>query len=113
YGRDLAKFRRYCAEHAVDDAGAIDARHVFDYVVKMSQAKLAARSQARSLVALRQFFRHLRAERYLDRDPTADLELPRIGRPLPVTLNLDEVERLLQAPGRDHPRGLRDAAMLE
>src|SRR5438270_7277838 len=71
YGRDLAKFRRYCAEQAVDDAGAIDARHVFDYVVKMSQARLAARSQARSLVALRQFFRHLRAERYLERDPTA------------------------------------------
>jgi integrase/recombinase XerD len=113
YGRDLARFRRYCAAHALEDAEAIDARHIFDYVVKMSQAELAARSQARGLVALRQLFRHLRAERYLTRDPTQDLELPRIGRPLPVTLNLDEVERLLQAPPRDQPRGLRDAAMLE
>jgi integrase/recombinase XerD len=113
YGRDLARFRRYCADRALDDTAAVDARHVFDYVVKMSEARLAPRSQARGLVALRQLFRHLRAERHVERDPTGDLELPRIGRPLPVTLSLDEVERLLQAPRRDHPRGLRDAAMLE
>ncbi len=113
YGRDLLQFRRWCAEQSVDDAEAVDARHVFDYVIGMSQARLALRSQARRLVALRQLFRHLRAERHIARDPTTDVELPRIGRPLPVTLTLDEVEQLLAAPTLDHPRGLRDAAMLE
>ena len=54
----------------------------------LARAKIAARSQARNLVALRQLFRHLRAERHIARDPTADLELPRIGRPLPVMLTL-------------------------
>jgi integrase/recombinase XerD len=113
YGRDLTKFRRFCAAQSLDDADAVEHRHLLGFVVELSGAKLAARSQARNLVALRQLFRFLRAERHIERDPTADLELPRIGRPLPVVLSLDEVERLLATPPTDHPRGVRDLAMLQ
>jgi integrase/recombinase XerD len=113
YGRDLAAFRRFAAAAGLDDADAVESRHLLAYLVALSEAKLAARSQARALVALRQLFRHLRAERHVACDPTADLELPRLGRPLPVTLTLQEVEDLLSQPRIDSPRGLRDAAMLE
>ena len=113
YGRDLAKFRRFAVGEGVDDADAVEPRHVLAYLVGLSRDKIAARSQARNLVALRQLFRHLRAERHIARDPTADLELPKIGRPLPVTLTLREVEDLLSQPRIDTARGLRDAAMLE
>jgi integrase/recombinase XerD len=113
YSRDLAKFSRFVVKEGVDDADAVEPRHVLAYLVALSQAKLAARSQARNLVALRQLFRHLRAERHIERDPTADLELPKLGRPLPVTLTLREVEDLLSQPRVDNARGLRDAAMLE
>ena len=113
YGRDFGKFRAFLVERKVDDAGDIEPRHLLAYLVKLSEARLAVRSQARNLVALRGLFRHLRAERYIERDPTAEVELPRIGRPLPETLTLDEVERLLAAPDRKLSRGLRDAAMIE
>src|SRR5207253_833500 len=112
--RDLAKFRRFCAAQRLDDeAGAVEHRHLLQYLVELAGARLSARSQARNLVALRQLFRHLRAERQIARDPTADLELPRIGRPLPVTLTISEVDDLLSQPRNDSGRGLRDAAMLE
>jgi integrase/recombinase XerD len=113
YGRDLAKFRRFAEAEGVDAAAAVEPRHLLAYLVALSKAKIAARSQARNLVALRQLFRHLRAERHIDKDPTADLELPKIGRPLPVTLTLREVEELLSQPRIESVRGLRDAAMLE
>jgi integrase/recombinase XerD len=87
--------------------------HLRQYIDELAQAKVAPRSQARNLVALRQLFRHLRAERQIARDPTEDLELPRIGRALPVTLTLAEVEELLAQPRIETARGLRDAAMLE
>jgi integrase/recombinase XerD len=61
----------------------------------------------------RQFFKFLRAERICEANPTEEIDLPRFGRKLPVFLNLDEVDRLLAAPGRSTPRGLRDSAMLE
>jgi integrase/recombinase XerD len=58
-------------------------------------------------------FKHLRAERYVPLDPTAEIDLPQLDRRLPTALSLDEVERLLGAPDVKTPRGLRDAAMLE
>ena len=48
-----------------------------------------------------------------DSDPTADIEMPRIGRSLPKTLTEDEVDALLNAPNTDEPLGHRDRAMLE
>ena len=48
-----------------------------------------------------------------DTDPTADIEMPRIGRSLPKTLSEDEVDALLNAPNTDEPLGHRDRAMLE
>jgi integrase/recombinase XerD len=113
YGRDLAKFRRWCAEDGLDEASGLESRHILKYLVSLAGARLAVRSQARNLVALRGMFKHLRAERYVDRDPTADIELPRVGRPLPEVLTLDEVEALLRAPGEKGERALRDTAMLE
>jgi integrase/recombinase XerD len=113
YGRDLAKFRRFAEEAGLEDAGDVEARHIMAYQVELAKAKIAVRSQARNLVALRQLFQHLRGERHIAHDPTADVELPRIGRPLPVTLTLQEVEDLLSQPRIDTVRGLRDAAMLE
>lgn len=113
YGRDLAKFRRFCAAQSLDDAGGVELLHLRRYIDELARDRIAARSQARNLVALRQLFRFLRAERHIAHDPTADLDLPRIGRPLPVTLTLREVEDLLSQPRIQTARGLRDAAMLE
>jgi integrase/recombinase XerD len=113
YGRDLGKFRRFCAARALDDAGAVESRHVLAYLVTLAEERLQVRSQARNLVALRGLYKHLRAERYVERDPTADVELPRLGRPLPEVLTPEEVDRLLAAPNVKTPRGSRDAAMLE
>lgn len=113
YGRDLARFRRFCQQKGVDEANAVDGALLVDYLIGLSTAELAVRTQARALVALRQLFRHLCRERYLAVDPTSSIELPKMGRKLPVVLDLDEVEALLAMPDRATPRGLRDAAMIE
>jgi len=46
-------------------------------------------------------------------DPSADIEMPRIGKPLPKSLTEDEVSDLLDAPTISEPIGHRDKAMLE
>jgi integrase/recombinase XerD len=113
YGRDLQRLGRFLAEAGLGEVHEVEARHLFRYVVSLAEAGLAVRSQARNVVVVRGLFKHLRAERHLERDPTADLELPRVGRPLPVVFGEDEVARLLAAPRGDGPRALRDRAMLE
>ena len=71
------------------------------------------RSTARQLSSFRRFYRYIMRAGLRDTDPTADIEMPRIGRSLPKTLTEDEVDSLLQAPNTDVPLGHRDRAMLE
>jgi len=113
YGQDLAAFSKFVVARGVRDVSQIGPTHVLDRLVSLTDAKLSARSQARGLVCLRQFFRFLKAERLCDTDPTEDIDLPRFGRKLPNVLSVDEVDRLLAAPNRADERGVRDAAMLE
>jgi integrase/recombinase XerD len=110
YRRDLQDFERRLEPGAPDQIGLED---VLRWLALRTADGIGARSQARGLVALRGLFRHLADEHGLLTDPTALVEMPRIGRLLPKTLSLDEVEALLAAPDRSDPVGLRDAAMLE
>jgi len=71
------------------------------------------RSTARQLSSFRRFYRYLCREGVIVDDPTADIEMPRIGRSLPKSLTEEEVEALLAAPNTEEPLGHRDRAMLE
>jgi len=113
YGRDLAGFAQFAVGRKTSRVDGVRAIDVLDFLVHLNERKLAARSQARRLVALRQLFRFLKNERLIAVDPTEDIDLPRFGRKLPDYLTVDEVDRLLVAPDRRTPRGLRDAAMIE
>lgn len=72
-----------------------------------------ARSTARMLSSLRRFFRWQLAEKLRASDPSLELDTPRLPRALPGSLSESEVNALLDAPDRETPVGLRDAAMLE
>jgi len=113
YGGDLADFAKFAAARRVRAARDVRSIDVLDYLARITEQGLSARSQARRLIALRQLFRFLRAERVCDADPTEEVDLPRFGRKLPAFLSVDEVDQLLAAPDRRTPRGARDGAMLE
>ncbi|SDR78138.1 tyrosine recombinase XerD subunit [Halopseudomonas litoralis] len=72
-----------------------------------------ARSTARLLSCLRGFYRHALREGLIVEDPTLDIAMPRLGRPLPDSLSEADVEALLAAPDIDDSLGLRDRCMLE
>jgi integrase/recombinase XerD len=113
YGRDLSRFAHFAAGRTVSAADAVRPIDILDFLVHLTEKKLSARSQARRLIALRQLFKFLKAERIAPVDPTEDVDLPRFGRKLPEYLTVDEIDRLMAAPDRATPRGARDAAMLE
>jgi integrase/recombinase XerD len=83
------------------------------YVESLYSAGLSARSVARHITTLRNFYRFLIQEGQLDRDPTEFLAQPKQWTKLPKYLNLGEVDKLVGAPPLDKPTGLRDRAMLE
>jgi integrase/recombinase XerD len=75
--------------------------------------RIAARSLARQLTAIKRYQRWLLREGRRADDPTLSVAPPRLPKPLPKTLSETEVEALIDAPDVDTPLGLRDRAMLE
>jgi len=74
---------------------------------------ISARSSARILSSLRRFYTYLLREKQVTTDPTALIDQPQLGRPLPDTLSEHDVELLLEAPELSSILGARDKAMLE
>jgi integrase/recombinase XerD len=119
YRSDLMLLARWCARRGVglaavreEDLKAYLAERLAQPTPK-GRSAFGARSQARFLTACRRFYRYLLRERLRTDDPTARLEMPRLGRALPKTLSAEQVDRLLRAPAVADALGLRDAAMLE
>jgi integrase/recombinase XerD len=112
YGTDLRHFGHYLKDSQLD-VDRVERVHIVKYFQALRTAGISARSVARALAAIRGLFRFLVAERHLKKDPTENLENPKLWSTLPKSLQPSEVEALLAAPDRSTPDGLRDAAMLE
>lgn len=112
YRADLMTLGRGLSEHekSIDKANKAD---LLDFIAERVEGGAKPRSTARQLSSFRRFFRYIMREGLRESDPTADIEMPRIGRSLPKTLSEDEVESLLNAPNTDEPLGHRDRTMLE
>jgi integrase/recombinase XerD len=110
YERDLKDFAGHL-ERRVAAATPDDVRR---YLGRMSDAGLAPKTAARRLSALRQFFRFLYAEGMRADDPTAAVDMPRLGRALPKLLSETEVDALLAAArARPGAEAIRLLAMVE
>jgi len=112
YRADLMTLGRGLAENdkTIEKADKAD---LLAFIAGRVEGGAKPRSTARQLSSFRRFFRYIMREGMRDSDPTADIEMPRIGRSLPKTLSEDEVDSLLNAPNTDEPLGHRDRAMLE
>ncbi len=95
--------------------GLLSARRedLLNYLALQSKKGRKPRSSARLLSSMRQFYAHALREGWTDRDPSARIDMPKIGRPLPKSLTEAEVEALLDAPVVEDPQGFRDRTMLE
>ena len=112
YAIDLRHFGHYLNDNAID-LESVERIHIVKYFQSLRTAGISARSVARALAAIRGLLRFLVAERHLKKDPTENLENPKLWSTLPKSLPPAEVEALLAAPDRSTADGLRDAAMLE
>ncbi|MGA4636068.1 site-specific tyrosine recombinase XerD [Pseudomonas solani] len=112
YRSDLAHFNGWAEERGASlQAAGRDL--ILDYLAWRLEQGYKARSTARFLSGTRGFYRFLLGEGLIIEDPTLQVDLPLLGRPLPKSLSEADVEALLDAPELDDPIGLRDRAMLE
>jgi integrase/recombinase XerD len=117
YRTDLAQFGEFLDGRRL---GLGDVRHgdITAFLSELSAGGegcpgVAPATLSRKVASLRSFYRHLRRERALEHDPTAELRGPRKTRTLPRVLSREEVARLLREPRGTDPLALRDRALLE
>lgn len=79
----------------------------------INERKLSARSQARIISGIKSFYRYLLMENLVGDDPSQLLESPRLGRKLPDTLSVEDINQLIGALDLSKPEGVRNKAMLE
>jgi integrase/recombinase XerD len=114
YRGDLADFRRATVSRT-DAAWDRSADPAIRYLAARAQrgrpgSGLAPTSLRRRAAALKGFYRFAYGEGLIEVDVASHLDLPRQSRRLPDTLDVDEVDRLLEAATAG---GIRDRALLE
>jgi integrase/recombinase XerD len=110
YGSDLKIFSKWLKEKTLIEVMSDDISAFLAYRYKQG---IGNRSTARILSSLRKFYGYLLRENRIGIDPTSLIDLPYIGRKLPVSLSEQDVESLLKAPETINVLGHRDRTMLE
>jgi integrase/recombinase XerC len=112
YRRDIAKLIQYCSDNAIECVSEIDAFHIRQCIGQLHQHALSPRSLQRWLSAVRSFFNLLIKKQWLKNNPCEGIKAPKANKPLPKTLDTDQVSQLLNNFS-DTFLSARDGAMLE
>lgn len=114
YVTDLYKLVQYLKEQG-DELGPdkVTLQHLKDLIGSINERGISPRTQARIISGIKSFYKFLLIEDKIDRDPTALLEAPKVGRKLPEILSVEEIDSIINAIDIKKPEGQRNKAILE
>lgn len=112
YRMDVEKLVSYLESCGKTLAGATtdDLRQFIGELIDLG---IAERSRARIVSGVRTFFRFMRLENYMEDDPAAMLETPKVGMYLPEVLSLDEIDAMIAAIDPAKEEATRNRAIIE
>lgn len=116
YRGDLSQYLTFLEKRAgrpTVGPSDLDYQGVRAFLGELFERGTAGSSSARKLAAIRSFVRYLRREGVIDHDPGALISTPRQATRIPVHLDVEEMQALLDAPDTTTPLGRRDRAILE
>lgn len=112
YAADLSAFAEFL-ERRGEAWRAASRNTLRAYLAALHASGLSHRTCARKLSALRTFYRIMRRDGHIERDPTLGISSPKSGRYLPSFLTAGQAEALVTAQVGDDPQELRDRCLLE
>ncbi|MDC9721754.1 MAG: site-specific tyrosine recombinase XerD [Urechidicola sp.] len=113
YVRDVKKLTLYLEENDIIITPIIiNNDQVQQFIYEVSKS-INPRSQSRLISGLRSFFDYLIFEKYRETNPTDLIESPKIGRKLPDTLSIEEIDQLITSIDLSKPQGERNRTILE
>lgn len=114
YEHDIEKLIQYFELHQLSPSpDKVTANHLKGFLKWISELGMTANSQARIISGIRAFYKYLLLEDIVDADPTELIEMPKLGRKLPVVLSVQEIDKMLTAIDLSEPEGHRNKAIIE
>ena len=112
YEIDLKKLCDYCGKNGIEPQKA-SFLQLQEFLHHQFKIDTNPRSQARIISGIRQFYKFLLYNKYIEQDPSELLELPKIGEHLPEVLSLKEIDDMIAVIDLGKAEGQRNRAIIE
>lgn len=113
YVLDVEKLQQYLHQNDINESPITISEEQIQAFIYESSKNINPRSQARLISGLKSFFNYLIFEDYRQSNPLELIETPRLGRKLPDTLNIADIDNLIAAIDLSSAEGERNRALLE
>lgn len=113
YHRDLVKVQHFMEQQGIGDVRKISATNLNSYVLYLEKNHFSPATISRNIASLKAFYHYMFREGMIGEDISEKLKAPRIEKKAPEILSMEEAVNLLEQPGGDTPKEIRDKAMLE
>lgn len=112
YKRDLKQFRRYLEDCEIH-YNRVDEKVMKEYIQELEEMGKKPSTISRCIASIRSFYQYVLKKGKIKKDPTDNIQSPKIEKRVPSVLTSKEVELLLEQPKDIDLKGIRDKAMLE
>ena len=112
YKRDLKQFRRYI-EGCEVAYNKVDEEVMHNYIEYLEELGKKPSTISRCIASIRSFYQYVLKKGKVKKDPTKNIQSPKVEKKAPCVLTSKEVELLLEQPKDIDLKGIRDKAMLE
>ncbi|MFR4441350.1 MAG: site-specific tyrosine recombinase [Hungatella sp.] len=113
YQRDLNQMAVFLEESGITEVKKVTRTSLNSYILFLEREGKATTTISRVLASMKAFFHYEFMKGLLSKDPAELLKAPKIEKKAPSILSIEDVENLLQQPGGESPKEIRDKAMLE
>jgi len=112
YQRDIKRLSSYCTDKSIPHWADLKQSDIRSHIASRHRQGISSKSLQRELSAIRGFFNFLLKNRLADSNPAQYIKAPKQARKLPKTLDVDQINGLLEA-GANSALEIRDLAMFE
>lgn len=113
YSTDIVALADFISSNKIEEQPKDCSKETLQQFIYQQSKSISNNSQARKISAIKSFFNFLIFEKLRPHSPADLIEGPKLGRKLPVTLNLREIEKILLGIELSHPNGHRNRAIIE
>ena len=113
YSLDIVSLANFISSNKILEQPKDCSRETLQYFIRQQSKSVTATSQARRISSIKSFFNFLIFEKIRTNSPADLIEGPKLGRKLPVTLSLTEIEKILTGIDLSLSNGQRNRAIIE